>query len=166
MRVIGITLSLLLLLIDLSSALAHRQKTIFTTISYNPRTQALEIIHQAYAHDVEHAFGNRIQLESGLDNIRAQALVSLELSKSFKLWNEQGDEIPLSLVGAELEADLFYIYQEADLPAIPKSMQIEHGILRNYWPDMQNYINVNYGESIRSLIFSGNDGKKLLSSDR
>mgnify|MGYP003624191514 CR=1 FL=1 len=163
MRLASLLLCACLVLPLATPVQAHREQSILTSIAFNPRTHMLEVIHQLYAHDVEHAFGNAIQSEGGLDNIRAQALVSLELAKSFRLWNAQREEISLILVGAELEAEFFYIYQEAEITAIPDVMQIEHGMLRNYWADMQNYLNVNYEGSVSSLIFSGNDGIKSIS---
>lgn len=144
---------------------AHLEQTLLTTVAFNARTQRLEVIHQIYAHDIEHAFGNTVQADGGLDRIPAQARVSLELSNSFKLWNANGEEIALALVGAELEADFFYIYQEAELTSIPEMMRVEHGMLRNYWPDMRNYLNVDYGDFIKSLIFSNNDGVKSITNE-
>jgi len=144
---------------------AHIEQTLLTTISYNPRTQRMEVIHQIYAHDIEHAFGNAVQADGGLDSIPAQANVGIELSKAFKLWNADGDEIHLALVGAELEAEFFYIYQEADVASIPETMRVAHNVLRNYWPDMQNYLNIDYGDSISSLIFSSSDGVKTIGKE-
>ncbi len=146
-------------------AKGHIEQTLLTTVAYNSRTQRLEVIHQIYAHDIEHAFGNLVQAEGGLDSLPAQAFVSVELAKTFKLWESDGEEIPLSLVGAELEAEFFYIYQEAELDGIPESMRVGHDMLRNYWPEMDNYLNVDYGAYIKSLIFSNNDGVKTITSD-
>ena len=106
-----------------------------------------------------------VQAAGGLDNIPAQALVGVELSNTFKLWDADGELIPLALVGAELESEFFYIYQEAELASIPESMRVEHGMLRNYWPDMSNYLNVDYGSFIKSLIFSNNDGVKTIDNE-
>ena len=144
---------------------AHLEQTLLTTVAFNSRTQRLEVVHQIYAHDVEHAFGNLVQAEGGLDNVPAQALLGVELGKTFKLWKLDGEEIPLALVGAELEAEFLYIYQEAGITAIPESMRVEHGMLRNYWPNMRNYLNVDYGAVIKSLIFSDNDGVKTITNE-
>ncbi|MBN4075007.1 MAG: hypothetical protein COA71_07000 [SAR86 cluster bacterium] len=147
-------------------AQAHLEQTLLTTITLNSRTQRLEIIHQIYAHDIEHAFGNAVQADGGLDRIPAQAMVGIELSSTFKLWDADGEEIPLTLVGAELEAEFFYIYQEAELTSIPEVMRVDHGMLRNHWPNMQNYLNVDYGNFIKSLIFSNNDGAKTITNEQ
>lgn len=152
----------LLVLVMPAALQAHRQNTILTTVQYNPRTERMEVIHQIYAHDVEHAFGNQVQAEGGLDNIRAQALVSLALSRSFQIWDDAGVEISLDLVGAELEAEFFYLYQEAAISAIPDHLRVRHDMLRAYWPDMQNYLNVDYGDFVGSLIFRDDDGIKSL----
>jgi len=44
-------------------------------------------------------------------------------------------------------------------------MRVEHGMLRNYWPNMRNYLNVDYGAVIKSLIFSDNDGVKTITNE-
>lgn len=165
MRLLSLILLALLTIQTAMQAQAHIEQTLLTTVAFNSRTQRLEVIHQIYAHDVEHAFGNVVQADGGLDSIPAQALVGVELGKTFKLWELDGDEIPLQLVGAELEAEFFYIYQEAEIVGVPESMRVEHGMLRNYWPDMRNYVNVDYGPFIKSLIFSNNDGVKTLSNE-
>ena len=165
MRLFSLTLGALLVFQIAMQAQAHLEQTLLTSVSFNSRTQSLEIIHQIYAHDVEHAFGNTVQADGGLDRITAQARVGVELSKSFKLWDADGKEIPLVLVGAELEAEFFYIYQEAELSSIPQEMRVEHGMLRNYWPNMQNYLNVDYGNFVKSLIFSNNDGIKSITNE-
>lgn len=165
MRLSSLILLAMLSFLGSMQAQAHIEQTLLTTISFNTRTQSVEVIHQVYAHDVEHAFGNVVQNQGGLDNVMAQALVGVELGNTFKLWKLNGEEIPLSLVGAELEAEFFYIYQEATLSGIPDSMRVEHGMLRNYWPDMRNYLNVDYGAFVKSLIFSNSDGVKTITDD-
>jgi hypothetical protein len=144
---------------------AHRLQTILSTISYNPNTRMMEIVHQTHAHDVEFALINLSEYPNGLENIRAQALAGLILARDFHLWDASGNEIELQLVGAELEADIFYIYQEAGLAAIPESMQIEHRMLMNRWTEMQNYVNVDYDNGIKSLSFGPSDRSQYLSRD-
>ena len=139
-------------------AQAHREKTVLTTITCNERTELLEIVHRTYAHDVEHTLGNQLQVQGGLDNVAAQARIGLELSNGFMLWDSKGEALPLTLVGAELEAEFFYIYQEA--PCLPLSdvSKVRHEMLRNYWPDMTNYLNVYDEPGTRSLIFTNDSG--------
>ena len=165
MRLHNLILFALLTMLAAMQTQAHLEQTLLTTVAFNTRTQRLEVIHQIYAHDVENAFGNLVQAEGGLDSLPAQAFVSIELGKTFKLWKPNGEEIPLALVGAELEAEFFYIYQEAEIAGVPESMRVEHGMLRNYWQDMRNYLNVDYGSFIKSLIFSNNDGAKTINSE-
>ncbi len=145
-----------------TSAQAHREKTVLTTITCNPRTELLEIVHRTFAHDVEHTLGNHLQAQGGLDNLEAQARISLELSNSFMLWDASGDKIPLTLLGGELEAEYFFIYQEAPCSTLTNIASVRHEMLRNYWPDMTNYLNVYFssdaGNNTRSLIFASDSG--------
>ncbi len=150
-----------LLLIPLGTQ-AHREKTVLTTITCNERTELLEIVHRTFAHDVEHTLGNHLQAQGGLDNLEAQARISIELSNSFMLWDSKGKKIPLTLVGGELEAEYFFIYQEAPCSALTEITSVRHEMLRNYWPDMTNYLNVYFapdaGTLTRSLIFASDSG--------
>jgi hypothetical protein len=139
------------------TVLAHREKTIFTTIQYNPRAGMLEVMHRTYAHDVEHTLGNSLQARGGLDTIEAQAWVALELADAFGLWDDSsGVSIPLALVGAELEGEFFWIYQEAPMEALPQALRIRHLMLRNHWPDMSNFVNVQYSSGVASALFTDN----------
>ena len=141
---------------------AHREKTVLTTITCNPRTELLEIVHRTFAHDVEHTLGNHLQAQGGLDNLEAQARISIELSNSFMLWDSKGKKIPLTLIGGELEAEYFFIYQEAPCSALAEISRVRHEMLRNYWPDMTNYLNVYFAfdadTGTRSLIFASDSG--------
>ncbi len=147
-------------------AQAHREKTVLTTITCNPRTELLEIVHRTFAHDVEHTLGNHLQAQGGLDNLEAQARISVELSNSFMLWDSKGKKIPLTLIGAELEAEYFFIYQEAPCSALSEITSVHHEMLRNYWPDMTNYLNFYFAPDedtgTRSLIFASDSGIQTL----
>jgi hypothetical protein len=141
-----------------ASTQAHRQKTVLTTIQCNQRTELLEIVHRTFAHDVEHTLGSHLQSQGGLDNLEAQARISVELSNSFMLWDSTGEKIPLILIGAELDAEYLYIYQEAPCAALATITSVRHEMLRNYWPDMTNYLNLYDDSGTRSLIFTGDSG--------
>lgn len=142
---------------------AHRLQSILSTVSYNPRTQMLEVVHETHAHDVEFALVNLSEYPNGLENIRAQALAGLELVKDFHLWDRSGSEIRLDLVGAELKADIFYVYQEAPATALPDFLEIEHGMLMSQWPEMQNTVNIDFTSGVKSLFFGPGDGSKSIS---
>jgi len=144
---------------------AHREQTILTTMECNERTGLAEIIHRTFAHDVEHTLGNRLQVLGGLDNLEARARVSLEFSNSFTLWNEQGEKIPLQLVGAELDGEFFYIYQEAGCDILLGPLNVRHEMMRNYWPDMTNQLNIYYPSGTRSLVFDNNSGMQQVQPD-
>ena len=137
---------------------AHREKTILTTIKCNQRTELLEIVHRTFAHDVEHTLGNHLQAQGGPDKLEAQARISVELSNSFTLWDSKGERIPLTLLGAELESEYLYIYQEAPCSALTEITRVRHEMMRNYWPDMTNYLNLYDSSGTRSLIFTDTSG--------
>ncbi len=148
-----------------NSAFAHREKTIFTTIQFNPRTSMLEVMHRTFAHDVEHTLGSTLRARGGIDNIEAQAWLALELSDAFTLW-EADTETPMALevIGAELEGEFFWIYQEVPIAAMPDVLRVRHLMLRNHWPDMSNFVNVKYGSDVVSALFEGSVNTLTVSS--
>lgn len=147
------------------AVLAHREQTILTTMTCNERTQLTEIVHRTYAHDVEHTLGNRLQVAGGLDNLQVKARASLEFSNGFVLWDAQGEKIPLQLIGAELDGEFFYIYQETDCSIMDEPLSVRHEMLRNYWPDMINQLNVYYPAGTRSLVFDNSAGVQHIQPD-
>jgi hypothetical protein len=160
----GLLLCLALLALNLpATGHAHRLQSILSTVSYNERTRMLEVVHETHAHDVEFALVNLSEYPNGLENIRAQALAGLELVKDFHLWDSTGNAIELQLVGAELEADIFYVYQEASMAGLPNALQVEQNMLMTHWPDMQNTVNVDYANGVKSLFFEPGDGSKSVS---
>lgn len=147
-----------------SQAQAHRLKTVLTTIELNANTGMLEVVHRSYAHDVEHTLGGSLRNSGGLESIEGQARVAVELSESFTLWGEGGATINLVLVGAELENEFFYIYQEVPMTEMPGSFQIRNELLLDYWPDMTNYVNVQFKGGVQTLIFSNKNGIQEINS--
>ena len=137
---------------------AHRLQTVFTTIELNPRTGMMEVIHRCSLHDLTHLMTPAQQSRGGLDDLRTRAELALLMSSEFDLRDAAGKPMPLQLIGAEIDAGDFWVYQEIPAESLPDTLQVRHDMLRDTWPDITNYLNVHYPEGIQSLTFGETSG--------
>ncbi|MEM7672834.1 MAG: DUF6702 family protein [Verrucomicrobiota bacterium] len=136
--VTSILLFCLPLLVD-----AHRQPEALTTIVFNPNSQATEIVHQLHAHDLDVILRtSKETVARNVDSLEAQAHIALYIESHFQIL-DPSTQIPLklSLIGAELEGDTLYVFQEyektLDLP-----INIANSILHEYFVDQVNIVNL------------------------
>lgn len=156
------TIAAWFLLIFATGIYAHRTPEALTAIEYNPNTESTEIAHRLHVHDVEPNM-DRILEESGqsLEAIEGRARVSLYVHERFSIIsNGENEPIALSLVGAEVEGDYLYVYQEYG-EKLTGSLKIRNGILRDVFPMQINTVNIKVGSRVRSLVFAKRDEWKL-----
>lgn len=142
---------------------AHQQPEALTTISYNPNTGSTEIVHQLHAHDAERVLENLPESEkASIDSLEGQARLALYVEERFELADQNGNRLAnIKLIGAELEGDTLYAYQEYG-KAIPRNIRIRNDILRDILPSQVNTVNVHTEAGIQTLVFSRRDKWKSL----
>jgi hypothetical protein len=138
-------------------ARAHRQHTALSDVSWNPREGRIEIVHRAFAHDVEVAVARAFRrpgapLQSDEDLARA----ALYVEERFAAAASEGEDLALATVGAELEGEFVYIYQEVQIPEPPQQLGVKNLILGDAFSDQVNFVNVDLWDDMRTLIFRGN----------
>lgn len=143
--------------------LAHRQPEALTTISYNSNTGSTEIVHQLHAHDAELILDELPKTELiTIDSLEGQARLALYIEERFELARQSGDPLAnVKLLGAELEGDTLYAYQEIT-GALPLNIRIRNDILRDFLPNQVNTVNVHTETRVRTLVFSNKDRWKTL----
>ena len=150
---------------------AHQQKSGVTTVSHNPRTHNLEVVHRLYIHDAEHAV--KTLFNSDVDILKeptTQSAFAQYVTERFGMYTSS-KVLPLVLVGYEVDGQFFYVYQETPMPTELDELDIRHEVLVDVWPKQRNLVNLEglepMGESsshdkpVRSLQFS--DKRTLLS---
>ncbi|MBF7074468.1 hypothetical protein ISG33_13765 [Glaciecola sp. MH2013] len=145
-----------------ANAEAHQQKMAISTVLYNPRTNNIEVMHRFNLHDAEHAvkeiFGGSADI---YNSEQTQANFTTYVVDRFAIFDLNKKQLPLKLVGSELEGKHFWVYQETPAPTELEGVYIEHNALRDIWHKQTNTINIEGLGDIKTLTFS--DNTELLS---
>lgn len=140
---------------------AHQQKTSFSTVLFNPRTENIEVMHRFRVHDAEHAvkeiFGKDADI---LDSTETQEQFGDYVSKRFSLYDSSEQLLPLKMVGVEIDGKFLWVYQETTQPTKMENMSIRHNALRDLWPKQVNTINIEGKGKLQTLTFA--DSVELL----
>lgn len=145
-------------------AFAHRQKKIITDVEWNSSTNLLEITHILHLHDAEQALSRLGKLsQPDLTPLRARAQLALYAQDHFKLFDHDGNPIPLTIVGAEIVSGHAYVYQEVALSEVPQELLVDNTLLLDVYLDQTNLVNVTLGGALQSLVFTAGDRAKRIS---
>jgi hypothetical protein len=131
----------------LSSSLsfAHEDRVQFTEISFNERSEKLEIMHRLSIHDIEHYFG--LQLENNIfvfeseDDQRRTTETLLDHFNLHFLCNDSCNQ-EIIYVGSEIDRGYFWVYQETALPRSYRGITITNNIFMDLWQDQVNMLNI------------------------
>ena len=139
------------------TAHAHRLKNAFSTVLFNDRSGRLEVMHQFYLHDAEQVATEIVgagRAANLFDNAEDRQRFAIYVHERFALYDPAGEQLPLTLRGAEIDGDFLWVYQAMRLPQPPlDSFAVEHRALRDLWPDQVNTVNVEGRGKIRTLTF-------------
>lgn len=136
---------------------AHQQQVSMTTVTFNFRTNSVEIIHRFFAHDTEHAMsiiaGNQADI---MFDETVQLRFGRYVSENFQLLDQDKKALPLSLVGVEIDGDVIWVYQETPLPGQLAEITVLNSVLLDILANQVNTVNVECGKELSTLRFSGN----------
>lgn len=155
--------TLLMCIAAASSILAHRQLEALTTISFNENTATWEIVHRFHAHDAERAMAEiRKEIEFDLENLEDRARFALYVEERFGLRESKSQSpIDLVLVGAALEDHDILVFQEFK-GSLPDLIAVRQDVLRDWFPNQTNTVNIEIKGTIRTLVFTGEDKWKAI----
>jgi hypothetical protein len=140
---------------------AHQQKTAFSTVLFNPRSENIEIMHRFRVHDAEHAVKQILGKDADIiDSKNTQIQFGNYVHQRFNLFDSAQQPLPLKMVGVELDGKFFWVYQETTQPTKQDNMTIRHDALRDLWPEQVNTINVEGKGKLQTLSFT--DSVELL----
>ena len=139
---------------------AHQQKSAISTVSFNPNTHNIEIMHRFRIHDAEHAvkhiFGKDADI---IASTKTQKQFNDYVNKHFSMFTD-GNALKLTSVGYESDGQFFWVYQETTEPPALKNLSIQHNALRDIWESQVNTINIEGKGQLQTMIFS--DSVELL----
>lgn len=150
-----------------SSSFSHEQKTAVTRILFNPASENIEVMHRFLVHDAEHAaakvFGvGQNLLESADSRELFSSYVINRFSIEAELSTGEAIEIDLDYVGAEVEGQFLWVYQETSTIDSIASFTMVNMALRDVWPDQSNLVNVEREGEVYSVLFDAGAEVKFL----
>lgn len=144
----------LLLLLSLSTP--HDFHVSIAQVDY--RDSNLQMTLRVFTEDLE----DRLQLKLGENELpQTDSIIAsyLEDKVGFKL---EGQPLPMTFIGKEIEFELCYLYLEFPCPERPKSLQVSNRIFFDSFDDQSNIVNVKVGETLRSAFLSSGNGESNL----
>ena len=137
------------------TASAHQLQVAISTVRFIPRTATIEVIHRFYSHDAEHALssmaGRRVDI---LRDEASQQAFGRYVGAHFQLRDQDERDLPLSLVGVELDGDFIWVYQEMPIPGSLKGLAVSNSALLDEIPGQVNTVNVECAGELETLEFS------------
>jgi hypothetical protein len=135
-------------------AAAHQQKRAISTITVNPRSGAIEIMHQVPVHDAEHAL--RVQGAKSADIIgsaESREDFARYVAKRFVLAVDGAVASP-AYVGSEITGGSLWVYQELPAARPGTPIRVNSQILTDVWALQENRVNIGSGAGLTTLIFT------------
>ncbi len=148
---------LLIALLLAAPAWAHQQKIAISTISVNPRTDQLELVHQVPVHDAEHALRVQgIKVPDIVGSADSREAFARYVARRFML-EMDGAPITPSYVGSEISGGSLFVYQEASAPPPDAQIRVNSQILTDVWARQENRVNIGSGAKVITFIFTAGD---------
>ncbi len=139
---------------------AHQQKSAISTISFNPNTHNIEIMHRFRIHDAEHAVKHIFDKDADIiDSKKTQKQFNDYVNNHFSMF-ASGNDLKLTSVGYESDGQFFWVYQETPEPPALENLSIRHNALRDIWENQVNTINIEGKGQLQTMTFS--DSVELL----
>lgn len=134
---------------------AHQLRAAMSTVLFNERSARIEVMHRFFVHDAEHVAGEIAGRGADLlDDPGDRQRFAIYVHERFHLFAPDGERLPLTLRGAEIDGDFLWVYQAMPLPSPPLSgISISHSALRELWPDQVNTVNVEHAGRLWTLEF-------------
>lgn len=158
---------LLIALLLAAPVWAHQQKIAISTVSINPRTERLELIHQVPVHDAEHAL--RVQgakVPDIIGSADSREAFARYITRRF-LIEIDGQAITPDYVGSEITGGSLFVYQEAPAPTgAAARVRINSQLLTDVWARQENRVNIGAGSKVQTLIFTAGSSAREASLAR
>jgi hypothetical protein len=139
-------------------AQAHQQKIAISTLTVNPRTGALELVHQVPVHDAEHALrGQGVKVADIIGSEASREAFARYVMRRFLL-EIDGAAVTPDYVGSEISGGSLMIYQEIAAPAPGAQIIVNSQILTDVWVRQENRVNIGRGTGLVTFLFSANSG--------
>lgn len=156
-------IAFLLLLASFTSH-AHDYHASITDVTFNPRTQSLEVAVKVFTDDLENALSLRSKSNiaySNSEKVQQHLREYVQASLSFEV--EKGKPLKQKFLGAEEETDAIWIYVEVPVNANSLSqLYVRNAVLTELFNDQMNVMNVTYKGKVNSVLLQKHDSTKRM----
>ena len=142
----------------------HRLNHSLTEVVWHAPSRALEITHRIHLDDGVLLLARLGSLDAVLD-ARTMARLLAYVGDRFSLVSEVGD-LRLDPVGAEIDGDVLFVYQECAETKPPLALKAANRLLQDYVPTHVNQVNVRIGGRVWSRSFVDGDPAAWLIAPR
>lgn len=150
---VGLKFLALLALSGLSSgAIAHTLQQATSELVWRADTGLLEISHAFHLDDALYLMADLGHPEGEM-TVQLQAKLLLYTEEHFGL-AQDGQQLQLEALGAQVVGDFLWVYQEVQLSAPPSTIEVETTMLQAYFPQQRHQINLSIGDHVRTLHLS------------
>lgn len=130
-------------------ASAHQLKQSVTELNWRLHQQRLEVVHGLHLDDAM-ALLALFKAHDGVVTPAVGAQLLLYVEQHFGLTID-GEVALLEAVGAEVDGDYLYIYQEMPMAVPPGALVVENRLMHDFFPDQQNLVNWVIADEVRTL---------------
>jgi hypothetical protein len=150
-------LALILALLLAAPLMAHQQKITISTITINPRTARIELVHQVPVHDAEHALRRQgSEAPDIVGSVASREAFARYVQRRFLL-EIDGHPASPAYVGSEISGGNVMVYQEVPAPAGGVNLRVNSQILTDVWLRQENRVNIGTGAALTTLVFGAGD---------
>ena len=152
----------------------HKVHVSVSQLEYNQKAQSVEIVLRVYADDLENALSQHAKRQVKLDpatankDKRVAETVVAYLRDSFQLKDKAGRAVRLNWVGMEWQTDMYWLYVEGKMPAVPansnalEGAQLKNKVFNELFDDQVNIVNAKIQNKQFGLMFESKDGFKTI----
>lgn len=124
------------------SVAAHKYFFGLTEISFNARTQHVEVVHQYTLHDVQRALRQEFGDDFKIDSPQADEKIKNWLENQFTLFNSKDKVVKLDWVGFEADFQNIWLYQETSVaPTDFCGWRVSNNVLMRAFAPQVNTVN-------------------------
>ena len=152
----------------------HKVHVSVSQLEYNQKAQSVEIVLRVYADDLENALSQHAKRQVKLDpttankDKRVVETVMAYLRDNFQLKDKAGRAVRLNWVGMEWQTDMYWLYVEGKMPAVPansnalEGAQLKNKVFNELFDDQVNIVNAKIQHKQFGLMFESKDGFKTI----
>ncbi len=153
---------------------SHKVHVSVSQLEYNQKAQSVEIVLRVYADDFENALSQHAKRQVKFDpaainkDKRIAETVMAYLRDSFQLKDKSGRPVRLNWVGMEWQVDMFWVYVEGKMPAVPtnsnalEGAQLKNKVFSELFDDQVNIVNAKIQNKQVGLMFESKDEFKTI----